>query len=58
VRNVRLKRLTTLVRAQKYDIAEGVCEQGSYTDAVDKNGDAIFAPVKFHSGVPVGSDSK
>jgi hypothetical protein len=45
-------------RAQKYDIVEGVCTQGSFTDAVDKNGNAIFAPVKFHNGVPVGSDSK
>jgi hypothetical protein len=45
-------------RAQKYDIAEGVCEQGSFTDAVDKNGNAIFAPIKFHNGVPVGSGSK
>ena len=45
-------------RAQKYDIAEGVCEQGSYTDAVDKSGNSIFAPIKFHNGVPVGSDSK
>ena len=45
-------------RAQKYDIVEGVCEQGSYTDALDQNGNAIFAPVHFHNGVPVGSDSK
>jgi hypothetical protein len=45
-------------RAQKYDILEGVCTQGSFTDAVDKNGNAIFAPIKFHNGVPVGSDSK
>ena len=45
-------------RAQKYDIAEGVCTQGSFTEAVDKNGNAIFAPIKFHNGVPVGSDSK
>ena len=45
-------------RAQKYDIAEGVCAQGSFTEAVDKNGNAIFAPVKFHNGVPVGSESK
>jgi hypothetical protein len=45
-------------RAQKFDIAEGVCEQGSFTDAVDKNGNAIFAPIKFHNGVPVGSESK
>ena len=45
-------------RAQKFDIAEGVCTQGSFTEAVDKNGDATFAPIKFHNGVPVGSDSK
>lgn len=45
-------------RAQKFDIAEGVCTQGSFTEAVDKNGNAIFAPIKFHNGVPVGSDSK
>ncbi len=43
---------------QKYDIVEGVCAQGSFTEAVDKHGNAIFAPVKFHNGVPVGSDSK
>src|ERR1700736_2272428 len=34
-------------RAQKYDIIEGVCTQGSFTEAVDKNGNAIFAPIKF-----------
>jgi hypothetical protein len=45
-------------RAQKYDIAEGVCDQGMYIDALDKNGNSIFVPVKFHDGVPVGSDSK
>ncbi|HEY2676684.1 MAG TPA: hypothetical protein VGI65_06910 [Steroidobacteraceae bacterium] len=46
------------LRAQKFDIVEGECEQEGYTDAVDKNGHAIFAPVKFHNGVPVGSGSK
>jgi hypothetical protein len=45
-------------RAQKYDIVEGVCVQGGFTEAVDKDGNAIFAPIKFHQGVPVGSDSK
>jgi hypothetical protein len=45
-------------RSQKYDIVEGVCEQGSYTEAVDKDGNSVFAPIKFHNGVPVGSDSK
>ena len=32
-------------RAQKYDIVEGVCQQGSFTEAVDKNGNQIFQPV-------------
>jgi hypothetical protein len=45
-------------RARKYDIVEGVCEQGGYTEAVDKNGNSIFQPIKYHNGVPVGSDSK
>jgi hypothetical protein len=45
-------------RAQKYDIVEGVCEQGSYNEGVDKDGNSIFVPIKFHNGVPVGSDSK
>ena len=42
-------------RAQKFDIMEGVCDQGSFSEAVDKNGNATFAPIKFHNGVPVGS---
>ena len=45
-------------RSQKYDIVEGVCEQGSYTEALDKDGNSVFAPIKFRNGVPVGSDSK
>jgi len=45
-------------RSRKYEITEGVCTQGSFTDGVDANGNAIFAPIKFHNGVPVGSDSK
>jgi hypothetical protein len=45
-------------RSQKYDIVEGVCEQGSYNEGVDKDGNSIFVPIKFHNGVPVGSDSK
>jgi hypothetical protein len=42
-------------RARKFDIMEGVCEQGSFTEAVDKNGNSTFAPIKFHNGVPVGT---
>jgi hypothetical protein len=45
-------------RGLKFDILEGVCQQGTYTDAVDKNGNSIFAPVNFHNGVPVGPESK
>jgi hypothetical protein len=45
-------------RGQKFDIIEGVCAQGTYTDAVDKNGNSTFAPVNFHNGVPVGPASK
>jgi hypothetical protein len=45
-------------RSKKYDIVEGVCEQGSYNEGVDKDGNSIFVPIKFHNGVPVGSDSK
>ena len=45
-------------RARKYEIVEGVCQSGQFTDGVDKNGNSIFAPVKFKNGVPVGSDSK
>jgi hypothetical protein len=45
-------------RGQKFEIVEGVCTQGTYTDAVDKNGNSIFAPVNFHNGVPVGPASK
>jgi hypothetical protein len=29
-------------RARKYDIVEGVCLQGSFADAVDKDGNAVF----------------
>ena len=45
-------------RGQKFEILEGVCTQGTFTDAVDKNGNSIFAPVNFHNGVPVGPASK
>ena len=45
-------------RARKYEIVEGVCQTGQFTDGVDKNGNSIFAPVTFKNGVPVGSDSK
>jgi hypothetical protein len=45
-------------RAQKYDIVEGVCEQGGFIDAKDANGNDIFAPITFHNYVPVGPEPK
>jgi hypothetical protein len=45
-------------RSQKYDIVEGVCEQGRFTDAKDADGNDIFAPITFHDNVPVGPTSK
>jgi hypothetical protein len=45
-------------RAQKFDIVEGVCAQGQFLDAVDKHGNATFAPVPFKYGVPVGPKTK
>ena len=45
-------------RGQKFEIVEGVCTQGTFTDGVDKNGNSIFAPVNFQHGVPVGPASK
>jgi hypothetical protein len=45
-------------RAQKYEIVEGVCQQGGFIDAKDANGNDIFAPITFHNHVPVGPESK
>src|SRR6201993_1839967 len=33
-------------RARKYDIVEGVCVQGDYSERVDANGDNVFVPVQ------------
>jgi hypothetical protein len=51
-------RLYLRQRARKYEIVEGVCQSGQFTDGVDKDGNSIFVPVRFRNGVPVGSDSK
>jgi hypothetical protein len=45
-------------RAKKYDIVEGVCEQGNYMEAIDEAGNAVFEPLKYHVGVLSGSESK
>lgn len=36
-------------RKQKYDIVEGVCLEGSFSAAVDKDGNHIFEPVPYDS---------
>ena len=33
-------------RARKYDIVEGVCQQGDYREGVDENGHHIFVPIE------------
>jgi hypothetical protein len=37
-------------RARKYDIVEGVCLQGSFSEAADENGNAIFVPAPQTEG--------
>jgi hypothetical protein len=45
-------------RAQKYEIVEGVCQQGKFIDAKDADGHDVFAPITFHENVPIGPTSK
>ncbi len=33
-------------RARKFDIVEGVCQQGNYSERTDQDGNAIFVPVE------------
>jgi hypothetical protein len=33
-------------RARKFDIVEGVCVQGDYSERIDANGDYVFVPVQ------------
>lgn len=40
-------------RKQKYDIVEGVCLQGFFSERKDKDGNAIFAPSPDDNGNPV-----
>jgi hypothetical protein len=37
-------------RARKYDIVEGVCLQGNYSEATDASGNAVFVPVPQTEG--------
>jgi hypothetical protein len=45
-------------RARKFEIVEGVCQQGKFIEAKDANGNDVFAPITFHQNVPVGPTSK
>jgi len=41
-------------RGRKYDLVEGVCLQGSFTEETDANGNAVFVPVpQSPDGTPV-----
>ena len=37
-------------RARKYDIVEGVCLQGSYSEGADASGNAVFVPATQTEG--------
>lgn len=37
-------------RSRKYDIVEGVCLQGSFSESVDANGNAVFVPAPQTEG--------
>jgi hypothetical protein len=45
-------------RAQKYEIVEGVCQQGKFTEAKDAEGHDVFKSITFHDNVPIGPSSK
>jgi hypothetical protein len=33
-------------RARKFDIVEGVCQQGNYSERIDKDGNAVLVPIE------------
>jgi hypothetical protein len=43
-RTWKTSRILFRQRARKYDIVEGVCLQGSYSEGVDADGNAVFVP--------------
>jgi hypothetical protein len=45
-------------RARKYDIVEGVCLQGSFSERTDKDGNAVFVPLPHEDGNPVPLDAQ
>lgn len=41
-------------REQRFDIVEGVCQEGSFAEDTDKDGNAIFVPLQFDEyGTPL-----
>ena len=45
-------------RARKYDIVEGVCLQGSFSQRTDQDGNAVFVPLPQSEGNPVPLDAQ
>jgi hypothetical protein len=37
-------------RARKFDIVEGVCLEGSFRQAVDADGNSVYAPIRYDVG--------
>jgi hypothetical protein len=37
-------------RARKFDIVEGVCLEGSFGQAVDADGNSVYAPIRYDVG--------
>jgi hypothetical protein len=45
-------------RARKYDIVEGECAQGSFSERVDKDGNSVFVPIAQDQGIPVPGNNQ
>jgi hypothetical protein len=43
-------------RARKFDIVEGECLQGGFSEQVDKLGNSVLVPVPLENGLPIPSD--
>ncbi len=49
-RTWKTSRILFRQRARKYDIVEGVCLQGNYSERTDEQGDAVFVPIPTTEG--------
>lgn len=49
-RTWKTSRILFRQRARKYDIVEGVCLQGNYSEGVDSDGNAVFVPAEQTEG--------